>query len=70
MLHQKGCKPKCRFSQVIILGKYGVDSQGMIRPERITFIIMQKRKEKNRNLILVSTRKLSNGIEFKLKSKL
>jgi len=30
MLDQKGCKPKCRFSQVIILGKYEVDPQGMV----------------------------------------
>jgi hypothetical protein len=46
MLYQKGCKLKCRFSQVIILGKYEVDPQGMIRHERITFIIMQKREKK------------------------
>jgi hypothetical protein len=26
----KGCKPKCRFSQVIILGKYEVDPQEMV----------------------------------------
>jgi hypothetical protein len=30
LLDQKGCKPKCRFSQVIILGKYEVGPQGMV----------------------------------------
>jgi hypothetical protein len=30
LLDQKGCKLKCRFSQVIILGKYEVDPQGMV----------------------------------------
>jgi len=30
LLDHKGCKPKCRFSQVIILGKYEVDPQGMV----------------------------------------
>jgi len=30
VLDQKGCKPKCRFSQAIILGKYEVDPQGMV----------------------------------------
>jgi len=49
LLYQKGCKPKCRFSQVIILGKYEVNPQGMIRHKKIILIIMQKRK--NRNLI-------------------
>jgi hypothetical protein len=69
VLYQKWCKPKCRLSQIIILGKYEVDQQGMIKHERIIFIIMQK-KIRRRNLTLVSTRKWSNEIEFELKSKL
>jgi hypothetical protein len=45
LLDQKGYKSKCRFSQVIILDKYEVDPQGMIRYKRIIFIMMQKRKK-------------------------
>jgi hypothetical protein len=40
MLDHKGSKPKCRFSQVINHGKSEVDPEGMIRHERIIFIIM------------------------------
>jgi hypothetical protein len=46
MLDHKGCKPKCRFSQVINHGKSEIDPQRMIRHERIILTILQKRKKK------------------------
>jgi len=51
VLDHKGCKPKCRFSQVINHGKSKVDPQGMIRHERIILTILQKRKINNKKKI-------------------
>jgi hypothetical protein len=42
LLDQKGCKPKCRFSQVLNHCKSEVDPQEMIRHKRI----IEKKKKK------------------------
>jgi hypothetical protein len=65
MLDYKGCKFKCKFSQVINHGKSEVDPQGMIRHERIIFIIMQKRKKKQ----IKKNRNFAFGFHSKVKQK-